>query len=240
MDSNHRSRRQQIYSLLYFCNIGVIIVTVVTMWYNLIRKGIVIMARPYKKGLDFFYHDTFQRPELQLCEARHGLRAYALYYKILEKIFVSEGYYCYFGVDEIEMLYRTCFDGALSTYTTIFTDLCNKCFCEELYRKYSIITSADIQRIFIAATSRRKRIEMIDEFILLNVDELPASVIRTSLNDTLPGSYQSLHSQLQVSAQCKFNTQKTSKKGAVYSDTYDHKALESMLWDKLNKDGRNT
>lgn len=59
------------------------------------------MARPTKKGLDYFPHDTHtdQDTALALVEAEFGLEAYAVYFKLLEFIY-SQGYAIPWGSDE--------------------------------------------------------------------------------------------------------------------------------------------
>jgi hypothetical protein len=52
-------------------------------------RGGINMARPQKQGLDYFPHDTdaSNDEKLEAMELKHGLTGYALYFKLLERIY---------------------------------------------------------------------------------------------------------------------------------------------------------
>jgi len=115
------------------------------------------MARPQKRGLDYFSHDTNASTsrEVEYLEAQHGLIGYAIYLKILEKVYGHEGYFLpWTEIDqaifakrlniqksEMDAIIETCFDIGL--------------FSRWVYDANHVLTSAGIQRRFLQATEKR-------------------------------------------------------------------------------------
>ncbi len=58
------------------------------------------MARRGKQGLDYFPLDVVIDDKVELLEAEHGLSGFAIYIKLLQKIY-SQGYYLFIGEDEL-------------------------------------------------------------------------------------------------------------------------------------------
>ncbi|MEG2193139.1 MAG: DUF4373 domain-containing protein, partial [Oscillospiraceae bacterium] len=55
-------------------------------------------------------------------------------------------------------------------------------FSEELFQKYSILTSSGIQKRYLNATSKRGNVDMIKEYLLVNVDKNSINVFINSIN----------------------------------------------------------
>lgn len=105
-----------------------------------------------------FMVNFFDSDAIELAEAKYGIRVDGAVCKLLCKIF-KEGYYIPWG-EEQSLIFARKLGGELSgkEMNGIIDILLDKEFFDkESYDKYKILTSAEIQRIWIEATSRRKR-----------------------------------------------------------------------------------
>lgn len=119
-------------------------------------------------GIDFFPFPSRNSTALQLLEAKFKLKGVAIYVKLLQKIFSEEGYF-YKVSDDIILLLKQEFN--LACADNIIQDLINECitrgiFDKFMYEKYNILTSDDIQREYLNAVRKRKKLELNKEFLL--------------------------------------------------------------------------
>lgn len=129
------------------------------------------MARPKKKGLDYFpknvdfYHKQINR----IIYNEHGIYALVLYDFILCYIYENEGYYMVID----RAFWSIVKDGiGLDKETAgklLEAIIDNDIFDRELYENYSVLTSAEIQKIYLIA--KRKKSNVIDEKFYLLEDE---------------------------------------------------------------------
>ena len=129
------------------------------------------MARPKKKGLDYFpknvdfYHKQINR----IIYNEHGIYALVLYDFILCYIYENEGYYMVID----RAFWSIVKDGiGLDKETAgklLEAIIDNDIFDRELYENYSVLTSAEIQKIYLIA--KRKKSDVIDEKFYLLEDE---------------------------------------------------------------------
>jgi len=133
------------------------------------------MARPTKKGLDYFPHDTHtdQDTALALVEAEFGLEAYAVYFKLLEFIY-SQGYAIPWGSDECLLFAkRIGAFGVSPKISEIIKGLVRRSlFDEGVFNSFQILTSASIQVRWLEA--KRKKVEEIEKNIRLVPDNRTA------------------------------------------------------------------
>lgn len=134
------------------------------------------MARPQKKGIDYFTVDTHMEDKIKLVEAKYGLEGFGLLIKLWQKIY-SQKYYIDWN-EEIQLL----FSSEVNVDINVVIDAINDCvkwgiFNQELYKKYNILTSHGIQIRYKEATYRRKKVEMKEEYLLLNDDEINANMV---------------------------------------------------------------
>lgn len=127
------------------------------------------MARPIKKGLDYFPLDVDIDINLELIEAEHGLEGFAIVIKLWQKIY-SNGYYIDWDDDSILLFSKQ--SGAKIPLIETIVDSCfkRKIFNKKLFNEYKILTSSGIQKRYLLACgqSKRKRISFITEFTLVN------------------------------------------------------------------------
>ena len=125
------------------------------------------MSRPYKQGVDYFPLDVHLDDKVKFIELKFGLEGFATYIKLLQKIY-SYGYWYKWGEDEALL-----FANELNKDTNFVNDVIQEClkrdlFSKELYEKYEILTSRGIQKRYKEITRRRKDVEVIEEYLLID------------------------------------------------------------------------
>lgn len=146
-----------------------------------IRKN---MAGPRKKqGLDYFPHDVdlSSDEKIQLVEAEHGLTGYAVYVKLLERIY-RNGYFIQADDKFIKLLSKSLSIDFNICKNIIISCTQEKLFDEKLFKNHSILTSKGIQTRYLEAASRRQQIEIIREYCLLNGNNFRDNVNIISIN----------------------------------------------------------
>lgn len=129
------------------------------------------MARPIKQGLDYFPLDTSLDSKIDLFEAEHGLVGFAFLIKLFQKIY-NNGYFYEWNEDE-QLLFSKRINVDINQVNVyINSALKRKIFNQEMFEKYHILTSRGIQKRFLEACKRRKQIEIIKEFCLIDFDEI--------------------------------------------------------------------
>lgn len=129
-----------------------------------------------KQGLDYFPLDVgfYNNDKVQLVSARFGLRSELILIRLFCKIYAN-GYYCRFGEDEIILFCKQLGDGMLeSAVEDMLNEMIRReLFDKNIYEKYSILTSAAIQRRYLEAIFRRKKIEIYEQLLLIDDPKLP-------------------------------------------------------------------
>lgn len=140
------------------------------------------MARPQKIGIDYFPLDVVLDDNVRLIEAEHGIEGFGILIKMYQKIY-SEGYY-YSWTEKQQLLFSNYISVNRNTVTSIVSD-CLKwgIFNQELYDKYHILTSRGIQKRYVAAIYKRSEIEMIKEYLLIDVNDKPNITIVEAFDD---------------------------------------------------------
>lgn len=128
------------------------------------------MARPTKQGLDYFALDVTMNDEVEIIEAEHGLVGYAILIKLFQKIY-SEGYYHNWNDRDIIL-----FSNRVSVDRNLLTSIVDDCikwgiFDKQLFDKYNILTSKRIQNHYFIATYKRVDVEVIKEYLLIDVSD---------------------------------------------------------------------
>lgn len=127
------------------------------------------MARPLKTGLDYFPLDTVFDDKIDILEVECGLEGFAIFIKLLQKIY-RNGYYYPWNGREGKLLSRV-----INVDINVVSSVVNVCinediFNKDIYEKYYILTSTGIQKRFFNAVSRRKSIDIISEYILIDIN----------------------------------------------------------------------
>jgi len=129
-----------------------------------------------KSGLEYFPLDCQLDEKFELIEAEFGLKGFAVVVKILQRIYGGEGYYCDW-TKEIELLFSKRLglkiqenEGCNFVSEIINASVKRGIFSKQLYEEYSILTSQGIQKRYLDAASRRKKVELKKPYLLLNAN----------------------------------------------------------------------
>lgn len=145
------------------------------------------MARTPKTGLDYFSHDVNMASDrkIKLLKAKNGLVGYAVYLRLLEEAYRESGYYLECS-EEFDLLFASDNNIDIDVYINIVNDCINyKLFDSDLYDKFKILTSKRMQKNFFDATTRRQKVEVYSEYLLVDFDKCdinPRNVNIISLN----------------------------------------------------------
>ena len=126
------------------------------------------MARPTKAGLDYFPHSCIPDQRMELIEAEFGLTGYAVVLKLYEKIFVEKGYFCEWTKDVALMFARKNGVGVNVVSEIVNASIRRGIFDSDLFKKYQILTSKEIQETYLEVVSKRKRtgVKLVQEYLL--------------------------------------------------------------------------
>lgn len=129
-----------------------------------------------KEGLDYFPLDCLLNEKFELIEAEFGLTGFAVVVKMLQRIYGVRGYYCEWN-NEVALLFgRSCGTGGNVVSEIIEASVRRGIFSEELFNKYHILTSKGIQERYFEAVSRRKEVQVKNEYLLIKVSNLYKNV----------------------------------------------------------------
>lgn len=144
------------------------------------------MARPSKKGIDYFTLDCDLNDKFKLIEAEFGLRGFAVVVKLYQKIYKEFGYYCGW-TEDMALLFLSGLGGNSGANKGILDEIVAAAirrgiFNEKLFDRYKILTSYRIQEEYFNAVARREKIEVIEEYLLVKVDQNQNNVCINSIN----------------------------------------------------------
>ena len=158
------------------------------------------MARPLSRGIEYypldvdFMNDIKIRKIMKSC----GPNSIAIIILLLGNIYGDEGYFMKWDEDVCFLVADAV--GAKEVYVK---EVLKKClqidlFSSELFKKYKIITSKGIQKRFFEITKRRKRENLINEYLLVNVTETGVNVTETTVTEAETGVIVSKSTQSKV------------------------------------------
>lgn len=140
------------------------------------------MGRPVKKGLDYFPLDVVLDDKLRLIEAEFKLKGFAVIVKLYQKIYGSLGYYCEW-TEEVALLFSDEVRLGRNVVSEILeASIRRGIFDKEIFEKYGILTSSGIQKRYLEAVSRRKKIELTKQYLLLSIPEIREIVGENIIN----------------------------------------------------------
>ena len=125
------------------------------------------MARPFKSGVDYFPLDVVMDDEIELIESEHGIQGFGVLIKLYQKV-----YACNYWI-KWDKKATIVFSKRVNVNINEVNAIINSClewgiFEEKLFKKYEILTSCGIQKRFFEIIKRRKKIEVIDDYLLID------------------------------------------------------------------------
>jgi len=133
------------------------------------------MSRPLKTGLDYFPVDVDMDDKVELIEAKHGIMGFGVLIKLYQRIY-KEGYFLKWNEETLLL-----FSKRVNVDINKVIDIINDClryqlFDESLFKKHQILTSPGIQRRYLQAIDRRKDIELIKNYIIVDINGLNVNI----------------------------------------------------------------
>jgi DnaD/phage-associated family protein len=123
-----------------------------------------------------------------LIESDFGVEGFGIVIKLLMKIY-SEGYFYEWGEMEQKLFSRR-----VNVNNNLLSEVVNACirwrvFNKRLFEKYQILTSPGIQKRYLEATTRRKDVEIIEEYILLSKSDISkySNIVIVNIDDDSKG-----------------------------------------------------
>jgi len=131
--------------------------------------------RTNKVGIDYFPFDIdfFQDEKIQFVSARFGTKGEAITIKLLCKIY-RNGYYTKWDDDTALLFAKGVGDGCLdSCVKDVVYELLKRGFFERsIFERFGILTSKGIQNRYFEAAKRYKTIDVISEYLLIDVSKI--------------------------------------------------------------------
>lgn len=140
------------------------------------------MARPAKKGLEYFPMDTdfFSDKKIRLLRGEFGAAGLLILLATYCRIYDKMGYWASFDDDDAILTADElgCGITAQLVGDVIQCAVKRGLFDRRIYEEHGVLTSHGIQCRFVAASAKRGKISVIDEYWLLdesNTQDIPAS-----------------------------------------------------------------
>ena len=142
-------------------------------------------GRQNKVGLDYFELDCQMEEKVRLIQAEYGLKGFAVFVKLLQKIYGERGYYCEWTQDS-ELLFMS-ENGLDSGCLQLLREIVSACirrniFSERLYKEYGILTSSGVQKQYLKATVKREVVDLKKEYLLISVPKNRTNVVINSIS----------------------------------------------------------
>lgn len=196
------------------------------------------MARPTKKGLDYFPLDVDidQDDKFQLIEALHGVKGFGITIKLLMRIY-KEGFF-YHWTETEQILFARRVNEDINTVKEVVND-CIKysLFNSDLYDQFSVLTSHGIQARYFEAISRRKDVNADETYILVNLENYP-NVNRKAVNVNINSVEGRVNADIGTQSKVKESKGKnkvppaTAKKPAI-DENSNHYILAKYMYKKI-------
>jgi uncharacterized protein DUF4373 len=128
------------------------------------------MGRPFKAGVDYFPLDVVMDDKVELLEAEHGITGFGIYVKLYQKIYANN---YWINWDNKSVIV---FSSRINVDIKSVNAIINSCiewgiFDKKLFEEFNILTSRGIQKRFFEITKRRKEIEIINEYLTVDLPE---------------------------------------------------------------------
>lgn len=132
-----------------------------------------------KVGLDYFELNCQLEEKIRLIQAEFGLKGFAIVVKLYQKIYGEFGYYCEWSADSLLLFMAE--NGVSSSDANFIKEVVSACirrniFSEKLFNNFGILTSYGVQKRYMKATSRREKVSMKKEYLLLSDDKINSNV----------------------------------------------------------------
>ena len=138
------------------------------------------MARPRKKGLDYFPLDVgFLRDrKIKLLRAEFGASSVVFVLYVFCRAFEEEGYFCTWDDDELLIAAEELKEKPSYLSEVLSGCLKRSIFDDGVFQMFGVLTSAGIQRRYLSGCEKRDTIPIFEEYCLLEKKEIQDSVLK--------------------------------------------------------------
>jgi len=128
------------------------------------------MPRPIKQGLDYFPLDVDFDDKVSLYLIEHEAEGLSVLITLWQLIYKNSYYInCH---DDLKLLIKHRINVDISTIDSCILSLLSRdIFSQKLFEEYKILTSRSVQKRFFEASSRKKEIIVIKEFLLIDISD---------------------------------------------------------------------
>ncbi|MDD3122669.1 MAG: DUF4373 domain-containing protein [Candidatus Izemoplasmatales bacterium] len=124
------------------------------------------------KGMPSFLLSTkTDDPTIELLEARFGIKGYAVWIKLLCRIYGDKGYYCIWSKEISEVFAAKIVVNAQLVSDVVEFLVRRDFFDQKRFEELGILTSTSIQNHFVKTNSRKKEVVMLESFLCDNFNE---------------------------------------------------------------------
>ena len=142
------------------------------------------MARPLKDGVGYFPKDTdfYADDKVRRVKSEFGAKGMYILDFLLCETYGKEGYFIKWDEDKCYLLADSLGCGCSQELISEVVKRLVKCnfFDEDIFNRFNVTTSAGIQRRYIRMFAHREKINFIEEYFLLNVDnpkDIPTAIL---------------------------------------------------------------
>ena len=126
------------------------------------------MARNMKTGLDYFPLDTDFDSDLELYLLEHEAVGLAVWIALLQIIYRNKGYYIEYNKD-LALLIKRKINVDINAINVCINALIERNILDKgVFEVHGVLTSRGIQKRFLEAIKRRKQIDLIKEYLLID------------------------------------------------------------------------
>ena len=141
------------------------------------------MARPTKQGLSYFPLDTNFDEKTELFIIENGADGLGILITVWQMIYDNEGYYIGNGDDLFLLIRKRILSDVERIKEVVNNALERGLFDKRLHDKYKILTSKAIQKRYFIGSNRKKSVNVIKEYTLIDVSDCE-NVVNVSNNAT--------------------------------------------------------
>jgi len=191
------------------------------------------MPRPIKEGLDYFPLDCDFDDKVSLYLIEHEAVGLAVLITLWQLIY-KHGFYIGYKVDT-RLLIKQRINLSLDKIDSCINSLLVRdIFSQSLFSQYSILTSRSIQKRFFEASTRKKEIHAIKEYLLIDVSAYNNLVI-TNINPINDDIYpQSKVKEIKVKEIKKEEIKEKQKSVCNIVDNLTQKELSDFIYHKYS------
>lgn len=129
------------------------------------------MGRPTKQGIDYFPLDTTLSDDMALFVAEVGADGYGILITIWQMIYSGHGYFIENDEKLSAKVKMRCFSDTEKVASVVENAISSGIFSDSASKNHKILTSRGIQKRYLVASRKKKKVEMNHDFLLIDVSD---------------------------------------------------------------------